>query len=540
MPYSYTEYTGNGSTRSYTFGFTGPDSGYIRSSDIKVLVDKVLVAHTLTSSNTLELSVAPPNGSQIYIRREMPKDSTYTTFSRGNKFGEDNMNYSFLQTLYTVHEVLDGVFPSGFKFLTDVAFSGNIDADGGDINNVGTINAQNVVLGNGQSITEATQEAYNWANYPENSPVPEGDGFQFSALHFAMKSSDFADSSKSYRDSTIGYYNQTITARNDARAARDLSEDYRDSALVVLGQTEDAEAAALSYRDQALGYSNASQTYRNQSEGFRDEAEAFKNTAAGLANQASVSAQTAGGHADDADSFASSALSARDTAQTYRNEANTSRNEALAFRNQAEGFADDAAQSAAAIDPDAYAQAGSYTGNLDNVPVGLFFFSSGVNVPVGITSGIVSTSGNPTGVSRHQVLISTGNGSEQVEYHRKRTINGTWTGWRPRMSRNLIIGGYWGSGDTIPISQATLNKYERIEFICSYGLTGGTGNGARVSQFLEARSSDYNASGGASVIELADNNSYLGVSWNGSTAFTVVQSNFGGSDFRIGGVWGVY
>ncbi|MDP1340653.1 hypothetical protein, partial [Klebsiella variicola] len=83
-------------------------------------------------------------------------------FSRGNKFGEANLNNSFLQTLYTVHEFQDGWFPDGFRFLSSVSFSSDIDFEGYDLNNVGTLQVSEVIIGEeGLSLGDSIGEAHN-------------------------------------------------------------------------------------------------------------------------------------------------------------------------------------------------------------------------------------------------------------------------------------------------------------------------------------------------------------------------------------------
>lgn len=114
MAFSYVTKTGDGSRTSFTFAFEGQDQGYLRESDIVVIVDGTEVPFTLLSSNTLELQEAPSSGAEILIRRVMPKGVPFADFTRGNNFGQDVLNNSFLQLLYVVHELLDGWFPEGF------------------------------------------------------------------------------------------------------------------------------------------------------------------------------------------------------------------------------------------------------------------------------------------------------------------------------------------------------------------------------------------------------------------------------------------
>jgi len=137
MAFSFVRRSGNGTQKAFTFSFTGQDEGYIREADLVVIVDEALASFTLTSTNTLELSVAPPVGvDNVMIRRVMPKSVPYADFKRGNNFGQEVLNNSFLQLLYIVHESLDGFFPQGYtirsaiRFIEDATIEGNLYVDG--------------------------------------------------------------------------------------------------------------------------------------------------------------------------------------------------------------------------------------------------------------------------------------------------------------------------------------------------------------------------------------------------------------------------
>ena len=137
MAFSYVKRSGNGTQKAFTFSFTGQDEGYFRDEDLVVVVDGELASFSLTSSNTLELSVAPPAGEDnVLIRRVMPKDVPYADFKRGNNFGQEVLNNSFLQLLYIVHESLDGFFPEGYtiqsaiRFIEDATIDGNLYVNG--------------------------------------------------------------------------------------------------------------------------------------------------------------------------------------------------------------------------------------------------------------------------------------------------------------------------------------------------------------------------------------------------------------------------
>lgn len=109
MAYSFTENLGNGTTTAFMFSFVGEGIGYLRESDIVVSLDGVTTtAFTFSGTNQIEFTGAPASGVEILIRRIMPKLAPYADFSRGNNFGEKQLNYTALQHLYSLHEVLDG------------------------------------------------------------------------------------------------------------------------------------------------------------------------------------------------------------------------------------------------------------------------------------------------------------------------------------------------------------------------------------------------------------------------------------------------
>ena len=126
-PYSFSTATGNGADTTFVFSFSGPAPGYIRKSDIYVyvrnsdvnsieynvwdLLDEEYLFPTSTSVTIQTVVPAPlddvatPN---IRVRRIMPKAEPYADVSTDNIFRKSVINNSFLQQLYTQHEVLDG------------------------------------------------------------------------------------------------------------------------------------------------------------------------------------------------------------------------------------------------------------------------------------------------------------------------------------------------------------------------------------------------------------------------------------------------
>lgn len=229
MAYSYVQYTGDGSTTAFTFSFTGQDQGYLRDSDIEVTVDEVSASFTFLSSNSIELDTAPANGSTIIIRRVMPKSETYADFQRGNNFGQEVLNNSFLQLLYVVHELLDGWFPGGFTVREAVTFLEGLRSESPDPNDPLSV----VTFGSGDeryvNLTgDEMQGSLNMDSYPVFVRIA------VNGNEPARK--DELDSQRAYLESSIysvvsGYRQEDAKIRDSIAAL----ESVRDGDLNTLG-----------------------------------------------------------------------------------------------------------------------------------------------------------------------------------------------------------------------------------------------------------------------------------------------------------------
>ncbi|QHB42732.1 tail fibers protein [Vibrio phage VP-HS15] len=134
---SFVRHVGDGSRTQFPLTVAGENMGYFRTEDIHTYVDGVEVANVIQpeSPHLVIITPAPAGGSDVLIRREMPVDSPYADFARGNNFGHRQVNNSFLQQLYLTQELIDGFTPEGFYMKQDVdmGFHKHINlADGED------------------------------------------------------------------------------------------------------------------------------------------------------------------------------------------------------------------------------------------------------------------------------------------------------------------------------------------------------------------------------------------------------------------------
>lgn len=124
--FTFVRHVGDGVTSQYTLAVAGENIGYFRASDIKVYVDDELVSSSIepSSPHLVLIDSAPPDGSDVLIRREMPNEQPYANFERGNNFGHRQINNTFVQQLYLTQELLDGFYPEGFYLKQSVNFGG--------------------------------------------------------------------------------------------------------------------------------------------------------------------------------------------------------------------------------------------------------------------------------------------------------------------------------------------------------------------------------------------------------------------------------
>ena len=126
------QYTGNGSTTTYSFTFP-----YLNTADVKVKINGTTqntTSYTLPTATTLQFNTAPSNGSTILIFRDTNNDAKKATFYPGSAIKAEDLNNDFDQILYTVQEV--DTF--ALSALGDDSMQGDFDVGNNKLTNVGT------------------------------------------------------------------------------------------------------------------------------------------------------------------------------------------------------------------------------------------------------------------------------------------------------------------------------------------------------------------------------------------------------------------
>ena len=128
-------YTGNGSTKVYSFTFP-----YLKTEDVKVQVDGTDrnpgtgSTEYSVSATSLTFVTAPTNGQTIKIYRKTDCDNAKAVFAAGASIRARDLNNNTDQTLYFAQEVSDSSNPMASTSTSAIAASGAFSVD--DMNKV--------------------------------------------------------------------------------------------------------------------------------------------------------------------------------------------------------------------------------------------------------------------------------------------------------------------------------------------------------------------------------------------------------------------
>jgi len=103
MPFSYKDYTGDGSTTTFSITFD-----YQKESEISVTVDGVAQSgFTFPSSTQVTLTSAPASGALVRIRRTTDLDAREVDFASGSVLTEEDLDNSNIQVFHAAQEAID-------------------------------------------------------------------------------------------------------------------------------------------------------------------------------------------------------------------------------------------------------------------------------------------------------------------------------------------------------------------------------------------------------------------------------------------------
>jgi hypothetical protein len=114
MAYSYTVYTGNGSTTQYAVAF-----GYIRREHVAVTVAGVAASFTWVNSALIQMNTAPANGATVRVYRTTPLAAPLVDFADGSTLVAADLDTNATQSIYTQQELDDRVVENQTNAVPD-------------------------------------------------------------------------------------------------------------------------------------------------------------------------------------------------------------------------------------------------------------------------------------------------------------------------------------------------------------------------------------------------------------------------------------
>jgi hypothetical protein len=322
VPFSYVQYTGNGSTTNYAFSFP-----YLNASHIKVRVNGVLTAFTFLNSSTVTISPAPANGAVIDIRRETPKDNPPVDFTDGSVLLEADLDLLAKFSLYTAQESSDGVSDSITKDTLGVwdAQSRRMKSLADPVNANDAVNKVWAETGMTSQLAQATTQAAN-ASASASSASGSASTATAQATIATTKASEASASALSASGSATSASGSASTATTQAGVAT-------TQAGIATTKAGEASASAASASSSASSATGSATTASTQAGIATTQATNASNSATSASNSASTATTQAGiatTKAGEAAGSASAAAGSAATATTQAGTATTKASEAAA------------------------------------------------------------------------------------------------------------------------------------------------------------------------------------------------------------------
>jgi hypothetical protein len=251
------------------------EGGYFEEEDIVVeLIDVETREETVLTlgvdytidSDMVIFDTAPTSDYYVRIRREVDFENTYSTFQRGNDFGKDSLNKSFLKALYQIQQLADGFREAGFYWkqdnnagnrklinLADGEEEGDAVTYGQYQNVLGTIETANELLEQAAIDAATAQAAADSAEEDANSLSAALDDIDLNSLHRAD-----TDNPHGVNADDIGYSASDVLSKlltvDGSGSGVDADTVDTFEALELMGRTDSSKGTSADPNTVDSGY----------------------------------------------------------------------------------------------------------------------------------------------------------------------------------------------------------------------------------------------------------------------------------------------
>ena len=254
MAVTQNEYTGNGSTTTYSFTFP-----YLQTTDVKVKLDGVTqatTAYTFPTATTVQMNSAPGNNVKVLIYRNTGNDNKKATFYPGSAIKAEDLNDDFDQILYTAQEIDNNAMTT----LGDDTMIGNLQMGENQLVFEGaTADAHETSIG---VVDPTADRTINFPNV-SGTVITTGDTGTVNSTILAANSVDSSELVDGSIDTSHIGDLQVTTAKiaNDAVTGAKIADDQIDSEHLA-ADSIDAEHYAAGSVDATALASNAVTTVK--------------------------------------------------------------------------------------------------------------------------------------------------------------------------------------------------------------------------------------------------------------------------------------
>ena len=339
MAYSYIEYVGDGSTKTFNIPFT-----YLKQADVKVYVGGVDTAFTFTSASVVSLATAPASGVVVRLARTTDASARAVDFQDGSVLSEEDLDKSADQVFKIAQEAIDRANESVVKDPDGLFSANNLRIK----NLANPVNAQDAVT-------------KSWAESGMSSQLVQAAAYAAQAADNATQAASSktlaASSATSASASETNANSSKINAANSATTAATKATEASNSASAAASSATSAASSATNANtsaNNAASYLSSVQTNANNAissaaaaASSATSASTSATNAAAAASNATASATQAANSATQAANSASSMSASVASAAASATSASTDSATASTKASEASASASSAASSAA-------------------------------------------------------------------------------------------------------------------------------------------------------------------------------------------------
>ena len=301
MPFSYKDYTGDGSTTTFSITFD-----YQKEAEISVTVDGVAQSgFTFPSSTQVQLASAPASSTLVRIRRTTSLSSREVDFASGSVLTEEDLDNSNIQVFHAAQEAIDtsndsisldddDKWDANSKVIKNVAAPVN----GTDAANKTYIDTQT---------TSAATSATNAANSATAAQTAQ------TAAETAQTAAETAQTAAETAETNAETAETNAeTAQTAAETAKTAAETAKTGAETAKTGAETAKTGAETAQTAAEAAQTAAETAETNAETAETNAQGHENTAQDWATKTNGEAETGEGYS--AKAWATGGTGVTDTA----------------------------------------------------------------------------------------------------------------------------------------------------------------------------------------------------------------------------------